>query len=98
MNEELKAEVSNLKMKINDLEQRDRLFNVKINGIPVNRDENPKQIILGIANQTQARITKNDIDICHRLPVSRRTQTPGLIVKFKYQECPEKTNSFVQVN
>lgn len=84
-NQNLEIKVKELQNKINKIEQRSRLNNLEIHGVPVTTNEDPMKIVLSVANLMKAEIKREDVDICHRLPKKPHIEHPGLIVYFKHQ-------------
>lgn len=69
---------------VDDLEQYTRKHNLQIHGIAEHSDENVGDHIIKLGNVLNVKITKNDIDICHRMPTSKNnTQPRPIIVRFK---------------
>jgi hypothetical protein len=82
----LKAKVTDLTIKLEDLQQYSRANTVEIHGVPVSANEDTLQKTIEVGRALNMVIMKDMIDICHRLPVPRNKNTsdrvPGIIVRF----------------
>ncbi|KAI5645680.1 hypothetical protein NE865_02347 [Phthorimaea operculella] len=86
----LENDLAELKIKFDDLQneqyvsqQRDRMNNVEILGIPEKSNENVTQYLLSIANFVGAQISNSDIVHIHRVPTRVPGKPKNIIVKFK---------------
>ena len=77
----LKKKLDEIFIQHDDLEQYTRKFNLEIHGIPETDDEEPEDIILGLAKLMEIDLTYEDIDITHRLKKGNKTPRP-IIVRF----------------
>lgn len=82
--EPLKQEFDEMKIRLNDLEQRSRFNNIEMVGVPEKAGENIHEIIKLIGHTVQCPIDSNDIDSCHRVShYSYSEHKPkSIIVKF----------------
>jgi len=64
-----------------DLEQYTRKFNLEMHGIPETDDEEPEDIVLGLAKLMEIDLTYEDIDITHCLNKGSKSPRP-IIVRF----------------
>ena len=71
--------------KIDDLEQYSRKHNLEFHGIPESSQENLAEQIIKLGNVLNVPIRNNDIDICHRLPASKKSNNKPrpIIARFK---------------
>jgi len=82
---ELKEANAKLEDRIEDLEKYSRKNNMVISGIPVEKDENVKEIFTDLANQLQVELQDHEVCVIHQLP-AQRNRTPGIIVKLSNNE------------
>ncbi|XP_026327656.1 uncharacterized protein LOC113235949 [Hyposmocoma kahamanoa] len=82
---EVKRDNEALRADVNSAEQRERLMNLEIIGIPEAKDENLENIIVKLSNYVGADLSRDDIVHVHR--VTPRIKTQGrprvIVVKFK---------------
>lgn len=69
--------------RIAKLEQRSRLCNIEVVGMPTSPKENTDTIILKIAELTGAELVQEDIIISHRVASFRDTQIPNIVCQLK---------------
>ena len=71
--------------KIDDLEQYSRKHNLEFHGIPESSQENLAEQIIKLGNVLNVPIRNNDIDICHRLSASKKSNNKPrpIIARFK---------------
>lgn len=81
-NSDLKIEISTLKMHIQDIEQYSRRDNIEIVGVPYTQRENIYQVLDNIAKVIDVPFSKADLSIAHRLPDTKKTGKPNILVKF----------------
>ncbi|KAK9702163.1 Baculovirus FP protein [Popillia japonica] len=79
-NAHLKSDVSKLNKVIDDLEQRSRLYNIEIQGVPHVANENLLKILEDIGGIIKFPITKNDVDVVHRVAHMNKSTSPRNIV------------------
>ena len=73
--------------KIDDLEQYSRKHNLEFHGIPESSQENLAEQIIKLGNVLNVPIRNNDIDICHRLPASKKSNNkPRPIIRGTQRE------------
>ncbi|XP_066936746.1 putative autophagy-related protein 11 [Clytia hemisphaerica] len=104
-NKKLQKTVENLKNKVNKLEQREkeqtinvekqnqygRRNNVEVSGICNDvRNEELEDKVIKILEKIDVKVTKNDIEACHRLPPTRNNKTKRTIVRFVNRKNSEK--------
>ena len=73
--------IHDLEEKYDAIEQYSRKFNLEIHGIPERKEEDITQIILHLAETTDAHVREEDIDICYRLYKAEGKPRPT-VVKF----------------
>lgn len=82
---ELQTQVQILQGELNSQQQRDRIFNVEIVGVPETKNENLTEIILKLADRVNVKITASDIEHINR--IQSRQPIPGrprvVICKFR---------------
>lgn len=86
----LGQELSKVRCQLNDLQmernlqnQRDRLNNLEISGIPEKRNENIKQYLVSIAKLLAVQMPDDEIVHIHRVPTRVSGRPKNIIVKFK---------------
>ena len=80
-NAKFEKKLGQIFMQHDDLEQYTRKFNLEIHGIPEKSDEQPEEVVLGLAKLMEIDLTYDDIDITHRLNKGRKSPRP-IIVRF----------------
>ena len=80
-NAKFEKKLGEIFMHHDDLEQYTRKFNLEIHGIPETDDEEPEDIILGLAKLMEIDLTYEDINIIHRLNKGSKSPRP-IIVSF----------------
>ena len=85
----LEKNLNELSTMHDDLEQYTRKFNLEIQGIPEEREEDTQQIILDLARCLDISMEPKDIDICHRMRKGNHEQRP-IIVRFSNYYSKEK--------
>ena len=71
-------------LKIDELEQYDRRQNLKLQGIPLNNNEDITQITLELAKQRDVELEEEDISIVHRLPPKQHI--PSLVYEVSIRQ------------
>lgn len=89
-NEELKMELKSVKMVVEELEQYTRNKNIQIDGIPEEKDENLKQLMIDIGKKIQVEIEEKEIDAIHRIPstIKNKNALP-IVVQFTTRQLRE---------
>lgn len=88
-NENLKLKIKHLENSIDDIEQYSRNKNIQVDGIPVQKDENLREMIQELSKKIDVNIKKEDIDAIHRVP-TRSTKNPEpIIVQFLTRQMKE---------
>ena len=93
LNKELLKEIE----KNDDLNQYGRRDNLELHGIPVQKNENTNEIVIGMIKHLNIELKSSDISISHRLPVKpnpakeinddeKTRKHPPIIVKFVRRE------------
>lgn len=80
--DELQEENISLRAKTDDLEQRSRLENLRIFGIPEKAGENTDNLVIDVATKLQVPITTASIGRSHRVGPKKPGSTRAIIVKF----------------
>ena len=78
---ELKEELAETKMKLNDLEQYSRRLCINVSGIPERSDESTDQLVTDIAKMAGVTVTPEDIDRTHRVGTKRDGQHRTIIAR-----------------
>ncbi|XP_063955027.1 tudor domain-containing protein 1-like [Lytechinus pictus] len=76
-----------LEQRIDDLEQKSRSRNIRIQGVPEVKDEDPEEAVIDIGRRMGVHVTSSDFVRCHRLgPLvdkgARRSSPRQLLVEF----------------
>lgn len=79
----VKFQLNNIRMERNEFDQRERLTNLEITGIPEKSSENVKQYLLSIARLLAVQIPDEEIVHIHRVPTRVSGRPKNIIVKFK---------------
>ncbi|XP_031334060.1 uncharacterized protein LOC116164073 [Photinus pyralis] len=79
---DLRQRLTSCTNEMDKLEQYTRRNSLEIHGIPFIKGEDPYLLIQKVASALSIEISKNSIDICHRLPLrsSEATQKPPAII------------------
>lgn len=88
-NQALKEENRRLTQKVEELEQYGRSNNLEVKGVPDELDA--QEMILKMSEIVGEPVTKDDIDVCHRVPTAKQDES-NIIVRFVRRE---KRNSFL---
>jgi len=78
----LQAENDLLKEKTDDLEQRNRLENLRVFGIPEKSNENTDQLVIDLAKKLNVTLDKSHISRSHRVGRKNGEKPRAIIVKF----------------
>lgn len=82
-NVDLKAKIYKLETRLEEVEQYSRSNSVEIFGVPEEKGEDVYEIVRKVGVSLDMNITREQIDVCHRLGKPRESQRPaGIIVKF----------------
>ena len=73
-NTTLKRSLNILGEKVDELEQRSRIANIEIKGIPMTPNEDCKMIVLDVAKAAGIQAQLGDIQIAHRIMASKNKQ------------------------
>lgn len=73
---QLEAKVRNIELKIEDLEQRSRIMNIEIIGIPETKSEDCQAIVKAVAAVAGIQSEDGDIQTAHRVPSKKGTHRP----------------------
>lgn len=80
---DLKLENASLKNKVMAVEQRERINNVEISGLPTSHNENVKNICMIIAGKITCNLDEKDILACHRVPTRVPGKPPNIVVQLR---------------
>lgn len=79
----VKCQLNNIHLEHNIWDQRERLNNLEITGIPEKNNESVTQYLASIANILEVQIPKDEIVHIHRVPTRISGRPKNIIVKFK---------------
>lgn len=77
----LESEIHHLKSQLSSTDQRSRLNNVEIKGVPIKKEENLFKIVESICKATNTTYMKTQINFLHRTPM-HGTKDKAIIVSF----------------
>ena len=95
LKDQVSSSVNDLKLvqkSLNDIEQYTRRDCVEIRGIPLPEDsqvEDTNDIVLQLSRKMAIPLERNDISVYHRIPSSRASVDPVIILKFVRREIRE---------
>ena len=72
----------NLKDKADELEQRDRIINLRIFGVPEKKGESTDKLVIKVAQQANVTLNENCISRSHRVGPRDQDRTRAIIVRF----------------
>lgn len=81
-NNALKAQNDNLEKRLADMEQHSRKNNLEIKGVPCSQGEDCMSILQTIGSKIDCPITADDVDVVHRVPAGKKSDTKNLIARF----------------
>lgn len=82
-NMNLKEEIFMLNRRLEDMEQRSRISNVEIVGVPVTKNENVEYLVETIAKNLDIVVNTGDILIAHRTRSFNRDVPPNIVVNLR---------------
>jgi len=74
-----------LQVQLDEVQQYSRRDTLEICGIPVTPNDNPKKLIVEMANLVDVKLEDDDISVAHRLPPTKKVKD-RIIVKFTRRE------------
>lgn len=87
----LRKQVAELEVRLDECEQYSRSNTVEILGLPENKQEDVYTLVEKVCGNLDVIITRNDIDVCHRLGKRQGVDRPaGVIVRFVRREIKQK--------
>lgn len=89
-NKNLQKRVSELEIRLDDLDQYSRSNTLEINGIPETANENVLEIVKTMGRSLDYQITDDMVDACHRLGQKLQDRPRGIIVKFTRRTVKEQ--------
>lgn len=81
-NKELKKKIDGLEHIVDDLEQYTRNRNVQIDGIPLKKDEDLRDLMMEIGKKIEVDIKNEYIDAIHRVPTRSSKNPEPIVVQF----------------
>lgn len=83
----LTKKVKELERKVDENEQYARSNNIEIHGVPVAAEEDVYEVVSNVANTLGVRITREAIDVCHRMGKRQDSQAPpGILARLVRRE------------
>lgn len=92
-NSGLKTENENLKVKLNELEQYSKNYNLEFKGIPVTQGENVYNIVANICEKIGCEVNVEDLELCHRIKKGDKQKpntVPTIIAKLYSRRCKDE--------
>ncbi|XP_039287805.1 uncharacterized protein LOC120352171 [Nilaparvata lugens] len=86
----LSKKITELSVRLTDLEQYSRSNTLEIHGIPGSQNENVAGIVMEIGKALDVPIKEDMIVACHRLKQKNNRPSPGIIVKFVHRTVKER--------
>ncbi|KAL1447583.1 hypothetical protein WDU94_009839 [Cyamophila willieti] len=80
-NIKLKTDNEENKNHIHDMQQRQRLINVIVDGIPVTKNENVYNIIKELGTKLGIQDPLNDVQVCHRVNTTNKSKPKPIVVR-----------------
>lgn len=81
---ELREELEDTKVKLNELEQYSRRLCLNVSGVPERPNENTNQLVTDLAKMAGVDVTPGDIDTSHRVGAPGQGKVRGIIVRFTH--------------
>nr|CAH7741343.1 unnamed protein product [Callosobruchus chinensis] len=83
-NTSLKKELSQLKLKVNDLDQISRLNNIELQGIPEKQNENLGEVLQKIGDYVNYKVDLSKVEYIHRVQLNKNSNNKirNIIVRF----------------
>lgn len=80
---ELKKNVSEIEQKLLNLEQRSRLCNIEVAGVPKTKGESTEEIIKNLGKVIGLEDLDNHIIVCHRVKTTKPEQPPNIVCQLR---------------
>ena len=101
--EQLEKELEHQKTNLEINNQYNRRNNIEISGIPNNvKDEELEGKVLTILNKIEVNVKEEDIEACHRLPLTRSNNVKRTVIKFinrkKSENCIKSKKKLSDLN
>ncbi|KAI5723366.1 uncharacterized protein LOC103521242 [Diaphorina citri] len=80
-NKHLTKNLANAKDEINDLQQRSRLSNIIINGIPEAKGENVFKLVEDLGRKLEINNAESHIQVAHRVKTTNKTKAKPIVVR-----------------
>ncbi|KAL4718487.1 hypothetical protein ACJJTC_004102 [Scirpophaga incertulas] len=93
-----KSQLVSLQKEINLQQQRDRLHNIEISGIPIKNNEDVVQYLMQICRKIDVPISTEDIIHIHRVPTRLPNKPKNIIAKLKSQLIKDSIISAIRKN
>ena len=92
----LEEALINNEIKINNADQYSRRNNIVIQGIPQSvKYKDLEDKVINVLDKVNVKVTKNDIEACHRLGDSRKTIVRFVNRKHSFEALKNKKNAYV---
>lgn len=82
--QELRDELEETKIKLNELEQYSRRPCLNVSGVPETANEDTNQLVTDLAKMAGVNVSPGDIDVSHRIGAPRQGKVRAIIVRFAH--------------
>lgn len=91
-NEELKMKVKSMTVALEDLDQYSRNKNIQIDGVPEEKSENLRELVVELGKLIEVTMEPKEIDAIHRIPTrnEKNAKSPPIVVQFTTRQLREK--------
>lgn len=91
-NEALKMKVKSMTIAMEDLDQYSRNKNIQIDGVPEEKGENLRELVMDIGKKVDVDLDAKEIDVIHRIPSKneKNTRSSPIVVQFTTRQLREK--------
>ena len=87
---ELREELEDTKVRLNDLEQYSRRLCLNVTGVPEKSNEDTNEIVMDLAKMAGVDVAPRDIDASHRVGSPRQGKVRAIIVRFSHFTARQK--------
>lgn len=88
-NKSLRMKVNQLEISVDEMDQYSRIKNIQIDGVPVTRDEDLKEVVKTMGQKIEVNIKTEDIDAIHRIPSRSNANPEPIVVQFVTRQMKE---------
>uniref|UniRef100_A0A8D8SSS6 FP protein C-terminal domain-containing protein n=1 Tax=Cacopsylla melanoneura TaxID=428564 RepID=A0A8D8SSS6_9HEMI len=88
-NRSLRMKVNQMEISVDEMDQYSRIKNIQIDGVPVTRDEDLKEVVKTMGQKIEVNIKSEDIDAIHRIPSRSNANPEPIVVQFVTRQMKE---------